>query len=197
MRVRASLESFACFYLLCILLQVFRVFRALRPLRVVVRSKQIKTVLSSLYASLPAIGNVMLFTGMLLLVFGVLGVNFFKGRFFFCTNPDVKFKVSALCKCVHRTVGGMYMYMFMFMYMYMYMYMYMFMFMFMFMYSGGLPWLVRGGGPWPRLWQEGRQSILDQPTLPLWQHRQCFYLSVPVCHSLWLGRHNVHCHGGD
>lgn len=64
----------------------FRVFRALRPLRVIKRVPELRVVVNSLFRSVPTIANVMILLGMLWMIFGILGVQLFKGTFYFCTD---------------------------------------------------------------------------------------------------------------
>lgn len=66
----------------------FRALRALRPLRMVSKNEGIKTVVNSLLLSIPSLLNVMLIILLFLLVFGILGVQFWKGAIAWCTNDD-------------------------------------------------------------------------------------------------------------
>lgn len=66
----------------------FRALRALRPLRVVSKNEGIKTVVNSLLKSLPSLMNVMLIVFLFLLVFGILGVQMFKGAVSYCNDKD-------------------------------------------------------------------------------------------------------------
>lgn len=59
--------------------RVFRCLRALRPLRVVSKNEGIKTVVNSLIRSIPGLLNVMLIICLFLVVFGILGVQLWKG----------------------------------------------------------------------------------------------------------------------
>jgi hypothetical protein len=68
----------------------FRVFRALRPLRVIKRIPELKTVVESLFRSAPTLGNVILLLGMFWLIFGILGVQLFAGKFYFCNDGDAR-----------------------------------------------------------------------------------------------------------
>jgi hypothetical protein len=61
-----------------------RALRAMRPLRVISRLQGMKMVVNSMLASIPAIGNVLLICLLFLLVFSIMGVQFFKGRFYYC-----------------------------------------------------------------------------------------------------------------
>ena len=67
----------------------FRVFRALRPLRVIKRVPELKTVVESLFRSAPTLGNVILLLSMFWLIFGILGVQLFAGKFYSCNDGDV------------------------------------------------------------------------------------------------------------
>ena len=66
----------------------FRALRALRPLRVVSKSEGIKTVVNSLLEAIPALLNVIMIIIMFLLVFGILGVQLFRGSIATCNNED-------------------------------------------------------------------------------------------------------------
>lgn len=65
-----------------------RALRALRPLRVVAKDDGIKAVVNSLINSLPSLLNVVLIIIMFLLVFGILGVQLFKGALGYCSDPS-------------------------------------------------------------------------------------------------------------
>jgi hypothetical protein len=60
-------------------LTALRAIRVLRPLRSIKRIKKMKILVKSLLVSIPAIGNVILFLMFMIIVFGIIGVNFFKG----------------------------------------------------------------------------------------------------------------------
>jgi hypothetical protein len=64
----------------------FRALRALRPLRVVSKNEGIKTVVNSLLESIPALLNVLLIVLLFLLVFGILGIQLFKGMLGSCND---------------------------------------------------------------------------------------------------------------
>jgi len=66
----------------------FRALRALRPLRVVSKNEGIKTVVNSLLESIPALLNVLLIVLLFLLVFGILGIQLFKGQLGRCSEPN-------------------------------------------------------------------------------------------------------------
>ena len=65
-------------------LKALRAFRALRPLRFISRNEGLQIVVNTLFASIPAMTNVFLVMMLLLLIFAIMGVNFFKGTFYQC-----------------------------------------------------------------------------------------------------------------
>ena len=67
-------------------LRGFRALRALRPLRVVSKNEGIKTVVNALLESIPALINVLLIVMLFLLVFGILGIQLFKGQLGVCND---------------------------------------------------------------------------------------------------------------
>jgi len=71
------------------MLRVFRLVRALRPLRVINRAPGLKLVVQTLLSSLKPIGNIVLICCTFFVIFGILGVQLFKGLFFYCDGPDV------------------------------------------------------------------------------------------------------------
>lgn len=71
-------------------LSALRALRALRPLRMVSRNEGLKTVVTSVMRSMPAVGNVILISLLFYLIFGILGVIFFKGAFYTCTDPNIE-----------------------------------------------------------------------------------------------------------
>jgi hypothetical protein len=66
-------------------LKALRAFRALRPLRVISRNEGLQIVVNTLFGSIPALKNVMMVMCLILLIFAIMGVNFFKGTFFYCS----------------------------------------------------------------------------------------------------------------
>ncbi|KAJ8263901.1 hypothetical protein GJAV_G00142880 [Gymnothorax javanicus] len=71
-------------------LRVLRLLRTLRPLRVISRAPGLKLVVETLITSLKPIGNIVLICCAFFIIFGILGVQLFKGKFYFCSGPDVK-----------------------------------------------------------------------------------------------------------
>ncbi|XP_076985885.1 sodium channel protein type 11 subunit alpha isoform X1 [Tamandua tetradactyla] len=67
-------------------LKSFRTLRALRPLRALSQFEGMKVVVNALIGAIPAIMNVLLVCLIFWLIFCILGVNFFSGRFGRCIN---------------------------------------------------------------------------------------------------------------
>uniref|UniRef100_A0A4W5MRI0 Ion transport domain-containing protein n=1 Tax=Hucho hucho TaxID=62062 RepID=A0A4W5MRI0_9TELE len=58
--------------------------------RVISRAPGLKLVVETLITSLKPIGNIVLICCAFFIIFGILGVQLFKGKFFYCFGPDVK-----------------------------------------------------------------------------------------------------------
>jgi len=69
-------------------LRTIRAFRALRPLRVLKRNKGMKVSVVCVLRCIPAAVNVGIVCFLFFAIFGVLGVQFFKGRFYACWLGD-------------------------------------------------------------------------------------------------------------
>eukprot|EP01060_Flectonema_neradi_P030270 TRINITY_DN4362_c0_g1_i7.p1 TRINITY_DN4362_c0_g1~~TRINITY_DN4362_c0_g1_i7.p1 ORF type:complete len:1713 (+),score=278.96 TRINITY_DN4362_c0_g1_i7:1641-6779(+) len=72
----------------------FALFRCLRTLRLIIRFPNIKVVVRALFHALPAIGNVLAITSFVFLVFSILGVQLFKGKLYYCSDPSIEFKAE-------------------------------------------------------------------------------------------------------
>jgi hypothetical protein len=69
--------------------KALRTLRALRPLRVISRSQGMKMVVNSIVLSIPAIMNVMAVILLFFIMFGIAGVNFFKGKLGYCHGAEL------------------------------------------------------------------------------------------------------------
>ncbi|XP_065065604.1 voltage-dependent T-type calcium channel subunit alpha-1H-like isoform X3 [Rhopilema esculentum] len=78
-------------------LKVFRALRTLRPLRVISRAPGLKLVVETLMSSLKPIGNLLVIAGVFFTIFGILGVQIFKGSFYYCFNPSGPVETKAEC----------------------------------------------------------------------------------------------------
>ncbi|RUS89209.1 hypothetical protein EGW08_003019, partial [Elysia chlorotica] len=83
------------------ILRVFRLLRTLRPLRVISRAPGLKLVVQTLLSSLRPIGNIVLICCTFFIIFGILGVQLFKGTFYYCKGPEVDhIKNRTMCEAV-------------------------------------------------------------------------------------------------
>jgi hypothetical protein len=69
-----------------------RILRAIRPLRALTKSSGMRLVLKSVALSIGAMVNVSVVMLMFFVIFGILGVQVFAGRFFRCSDPSVEFR---------------------------------------------------------------------------------------------------------
>ncbi|KAK6494824.1 sodium channel protein 60E-like [Huso huso] len=69
-------------------LRSFRTLRALRPLRAISRWEGMRLVVNALITSIPSISNVMLVCLVFWLIFGIIGVQIYGGKFFHCVDSD-------------------------------------------------------------------------------------------------------------
>ncbi|KAF5282496.1 hypothetical protein FQR65_LT14266 [Abscondita terminalis] len=83
------------------ILRVFRLLRSLRPLRVINRAPGLKLVVQTLLSSLRPIGNIVLICCTFFIIFGILGVQLFKGAFFYCKGDNSR-GVRNKTECLER-----------------------------------------------------------------------------------------------
>ncbi|CAF4010709.1 unnamed protein product, partial [Rotaria sp. Silwood2] len=69
------------------MLRVFRLLRTLRPLTVINRTPGLKLVVQTLLSSLRPIGHIVIICCIFFIIFGILGVQLFKGKFYYCQGP--------------------------------------------------------------------------------------------------------------
>jgi hypothetical protein len=69
--------------------KVLRLMRVIRPLRMISRNQGMKVAIESLLKSIPGIGNLMLISVLVILMFSILGTTFYKGLFFVCNMENV------------------------------------------------------------------------------------------------------------
>ncbi|XP_064475209.1 sodium channel protein type 4 subunit alpha A-like isoform X2 [Ornithodoros turicata] len=77
------------------LTRFLRSMRALRPMRIISQMKSIKIVVDALAASVPSIINVVVCCAFIWLVFGIVGMSLFAGRFYRCVDPQTDEVLSA------------------------------------------------------------------------------------------------------
>jgi hypothetical protein len=69
-------------------LKVLRMARALRPLRVVSRFENLRLVVQTLFASVPALANVLIVGVLVFLIFALFFLSYFKGKFYACMDVN-------------------------------------------------------------------------------------------------------------
>ena len=74
--------------------KTMRTLRALRPLRAMAKMEGMKVVVNALIGATPSIVNVLMVCLIFWLIFAIIGVNFFMGKFFKCINTDTMEKYS-------------------------------------------------------------------------------------------------------
>ena len=77
-------------------IKILRVLRVLRPLRMISRNPGMKIAIQSLINAIPDIGNVMVVSLLFILLFAILGTNFYKGKFYKCNTENVPEEYAAL-----------------------------------------------------------------------------------------------------
>ena len=65
-------------------IKAIRMIRILRPMRVISRNEGLKVAVLSLLNSIPGLVNVMILSLSFFMLYGILGTNFFGGKFFSC-----------------------------------------------------------------------------------------------------------------
>lgn len=71
------------------ILKIFRMMRVLRPLRMLKRNFGLRIQVVSLLNSIPGIANLLAITLLLLMLFGIQGVNLLAGRMFYCNMENI------------------------------------------------------------------------------------------------------------
>jgi len=69
--------------------KIFRMLRVLRPLRMIPRNPGLKIAVQSLINAVPGIGNLMVISTLVLMLFAILGVTFFKGKMHYCYIENI------------------------------------------------------------------------------------------------------------
>ncbi|CAF4166245.1 unnamed protein product, partial [Rotaria sp. Silwood2] len=69
------------------MLRVFRLLRTLRAITIINRAPGLKLVVQTLLSSLRPIGNIVIICCIFFIIFGILGVQLFKGKLYYCEGP--------------------------------------------------------------------------------------------------------------
>ena len=87
-------------------LKALRALRALRPLRMVSKNEGMKLVVGALMTSIPSMTNVLVVCLLLLLIMAIVGVNLFKGKFFYCSGLTYEETLEVITKSDCIASGG-------------------------------------------------------------------------------------------
>ncbi|XP_073235068.1 voltage-dependent L-type calcium channel subunit alpha-1D-like [Porites lutea] len=83
----------------------FRVLRVLRPLKAINKSKKLKAVFECMLYSLKNVRNILLITLLFYFIFAVVGVQLFKGKFWFCNDQSKMTKEACQGEYFKYNVG--------------------------------------------------------------------------------------------
>ncbi|XP_054277860.1 sodium channel protein 60E-like [Macrosteles quadrilineatus] len=83
-------------------LRSLRTLRALRPLRAISRWQGMRIVVNALMYAIPSIFNVLLVCLVFWLIFSIMGVQFFGGKFFKCVDDDGELLPVSVVKNIHE-----------------------------------------------------------------------------------------------
>jgi len=72
-------------------IKVLRLLRVLRPLRFISRNEGLKISITAIWLAIPGIFNVIVISFIFFLIFGVIGINYFKGLFYRCEYSFIPF----------------------------------------------------------------------------------------------------------
>ncbi len=87
--VSLSLISFIPMYTTFKFYKILRLMRLLRPLRFIQKNPGLKIAVQSLINAIPGIFNLSMITLMIISLFAILGVNFYKGTFYSCNFANI------------------------------------------------------------------------------------------------------------
>ena len=69
-------------------LKAVKLLRVLRPLKMVNRVPALKAVFDCVVISLKNVANILIVYGLFLLIFAMVGVQLFNGKFFYCNDKS-------------------------------------------------------------------------------------------------------------
>ena len=81
-------------------IKIFRLLRTLRPLRVISHNPALKMIVVALFSSVGGILNVIIVVLVVWLIFAIMGVNFFSGKFFYCSIDPFILHTQRECEIV-------------------------------------------------------------------------------------------------
>lgn len=78
--------------------KIMRMLRVLRPLRVIAHNPEMKMVVNALIDSVAHIVNVLIVIAVVYLIFAIIGVNLYGGKFFYCSIEPFKYHTMPECE---------------------------------------------------------------------------------------------------
>jgi hypothetical protein len=81
-------------------IKILRMLRALRPLRFITHNVAMKLIVKALIESMGGIFNVLIVVAVVFLIFAIMGVNFFAGKFFSCSIDPFILHTDIECEFV-------------------------------------------------------------------------------------------------
>lgn len=78
--------------------KIMRMLRVLRPLRVIAHNPEMKMVVNALIDSVAHIVNVLIVIAVVYLIFAIIGVNLYGGKFFYCSIEPFKYHTMQECE---------------------------------------------------------------------------------------------------
>jgi hypothetical protein len=79
-------------------LKILRMLRVLRPLRFLTHNVGLKLIVNALIGSLSGIANVLIVVAVVYLIFAIMGVNFYAGKFFYCSLDTYVLHTREACE---------------------------------------------------------------------------------------------------
>jgi hypothetical protein len=70
-------------------LKIIRMARLLRPLRVISKNENLKLSIQALVVASPAIASLLVIFLLVMFIFGIVAVNLFKGKSFYCDVQNI------------------------------------------------------------------------------------------------------------
>lgn len=70
-------------------LEIIKIFRVIRVFRLIGKEEGLQLAIKALLQAVPQIANVTIITLLFFLIFGIIGVSYFKGKFYYCDSTGV------------------------------------------------------------------------------------------------------------
>ena len=86
------------------MLKALRLIKVLRPLRALSKNEGLKISINALRIAFPEIVQIIIMSLIFYFIFGVIGINYFKGTFYDCTEPYPHLRLNQKWDCLN--LGG-------------------------------------------------------------------------------------------